>query len=132
MLCARTVRTRVRTHGQAIRCAEEAETQTRLAQFAGSTVPRLVPRTQPRRRTGWPADRAHAVALSLVPGETRPPQGVSSGDWARMLEARRKDATRTLEDLRHLGPDLEENQVLLSMRCSRRRQRPRNSGNRAR
>lgn len=56
VLCTSTVRTLVRTHGQTIRRSEEAETQTLLAQPKGSTVPRLAPWTQPRRRTGWLAE----------------------------------------------------------------------------
>ena len=114
MLCASTVRTLVRTHGQTIRRSADAETQALLAQPEGSTVLRLVPRTQSRCRTGWLADLAQAVDLAVAAGEARPPQGVTYGDWARVLEARRKDATRTLEALRHLGPELEENEVLLT------------------
>jgi len=115
VLCTSTVRTLVRTHGQTIRRSEEAETQTLLAQPEGSTVSRLAPRTQPRRRTGWPAEFSQAVDLALAAGESRPQQGVSDRDWARVLSARRQDATRTLEALRHLGPELEENQVLLTI-----------------
>ncbi len=77
VLCASTVRTVVRTHGQTIRRSEDAETPALLAQPEGSTVLRLVPRTQPRRRTRWPADLAQAVDLAVAAGEARPPQGVT-------------------------------------------------------
>jgi hypothetical protein len=43
---------------------------------------------------------------------------VSSGswaDWERVLATRRAEATRPVEDLRHLGPELEPNQVLLTI-----------------
>ncbi len=63
VLCASTVRRLVRTHGQTIRRSEEAETQALLAQPEGNTVLRLVPRTQPRRRTGWPTSRRRGISL---------------------------------------------------------------------
>jgi len=77
VLCASTVRTVVRAHGHTIRRSAEAETQALRAQPEGSTVLRLVPRTQPRRRTGWPADLAQAGDLAVAAGEARPPQGVT-------------------------------------------------------
>jgi hypothetical protein len=40
---------------------------------------------------------------------------VTWADWERVLAARRAEATCPIEDLRHLGPDMEPNQVLLTV-----------------
>jgi hypothetical protein len=116
VLAASTVRAMVREHGQAIRQAEHAEVTALLQQDdVTALAPRLIPRTQPRRRAGWPAELNAAVDVALAAGDVRPPEGVSYSDWERVLTARRQEATLTVEELRHLGPDLEEHQALLTM-----------------
>jgi len=55
------------------------------------------------------------VDLALAAGAERPPQGIRQADWERVLDARRHEATLTLETLRHLGPDLAPEQVLLTI-----------------
>ena len=69
----------------------------------------------PRRRAGWPQALSAAVDTALIAGSTRPPEGVSSADWERVLFARREEATRSVADLRHLGPTLETDQVLVTV-----------------
>ena len=76
---------------------------------------RLVPYEQPRRRAGWPTELNVAVDAALASEQGCPPNGVSWADWERILAARRAEPTFPLEDLRHLGPELEPNQVLLSV-----------------
>lgn len=116
VLSASTVRAVVRKHGHAIRQAEHAEVTTLLQRDDVTPLaPRLIPRTQPRRRAGWPAELSAAVDAALAAGDVRPPQGVSYADWERVLTARREEATLTAEELRHLGPELERDQVLLTM-----------------
>jgi len=44
-----------------------------------------------------------------------PPDGVSWADWDRVLAARRAQNTLPVEDLRHLGPELEADQVLVTV-----------------
>jgi len=78
-------------------------------------APRLVPLTAPRRRAGWPKEVSAAVDLALAAGAERPPHGITQADWERVLDARRQEATLTLEHLRHLGPTLEPDQVLLTI-----------------
>ncbi len=116
VLCATTIRSLVRTHGQIIRQAEQAEVAA-LAQRDDLTTlrPQLVPVTTPRRRAGWPKELSAAVNLALAAGAERPPQGIRQADWERVLDARRQEASRTLEHLRHLGPALEPDQVLLTI-----------------
>jgi len=116
VLCATTIRSLVRTHGQIIRQAEQAEVATLLQRDDLEMLrPQLLPLTAPRRRAGWPKGLSAAVDLALAAGAERPPQGIRQADWERVLDARRQEATLTLEELRHLGPTLEPDQVLLTI-----------------
>ena len=111
-----TVRNLVRMHGQIIRRAEQAEV-TALA--TRNDLARLdlnvVPHGQPRRHAGWPAELNAAVDAALAREQVHPPEGVSWADWERVLAARRAEATCPIEELRHLGPALEPNQVLVTV-----------------
>jgi hypothetical protein len=111
-----TLRSLVRTHGQIIRQAEQAEVAA-LATRAdlASLDLTVVPHAQPRRRAGWPAELNAAVDAALASQQRRPPDGVAWADWERVLAARRAEAACPVEDLRQLGPDLEPNQVLLTV-----------------
>ena len=75
----------------------------------------LVPQDQPRRRAGWPKELNAAVEAALAKGQSRPPDGVAWADWERVLAARRAVACQTVEHLRHLGPQLETDLVLLTI-----------------
>jgi len=116
VLCATTIRSLVRTQCQIIRQAEQVEVATLAQRDALATVrPQLAPLTAPRRRAGWPKELSAAVEGALAAGAERPPQGITQADWERELDARRREASRTLEHLRHLGPVLELAQVLLTI-----------------
>jgi len=116
VLCAATIRSLVRTHGQIIRQAEQAEVAALAQRDDLATLrPQLAPVTAPRRRAGWPKELSAAVDLALAAGAERPPQGIRQADWERVLDARRQEAVLTLEELRHLGPVLEPAQVLLTI-----------------
>ncbi len=52
---------------------------------------------------------------ALAAEQAYPPAGVSWADWDRVLAARRAEATREVEALRHLGPQLEPDQVLVTV-----------------
>jgi hypothetical protein len=111
-----TIRSLVRTHGQIIRQAEQAEVTALATRDNLATLDlNLVPHDQPRRRAAWPAELNAAVDAALAREQVRPPDGVSWADWERVHAARRAEASCPLEDLRHLGPDLEPNQVLLTV-----------------
>jgi len=111
-----TIRSLVRTHGQVIRQAEQAEVAalTTRDDLASLNLT-LVPHEHPRRRAGWPAALNAAVDAALAREQVRPPDGVSWVDWERVLAARRAEATCLVEDLRHLGPELEAEQVLVTL-----------------
>ena len=111
-----TLRSLVRSHGHVVRQAEQAEVVRLLARDADAPVElHVVPADQPRRRPGWPAELNGAVDTALAAEQARPPEGVSWADWDRVLAARRAEATRPVEALRHLGPEVEADQVLLTV-----------------
>ncbi len=111
-----TIRSLVRTHGQIIRKAEQAEIMAMAARDDLASLDlHVVPHGQPRRRAGWPAELNAAVDIALAREQVCPPEGVSWADWDRVLATRRAEATCPIEELRHLGPTLEPNQVLLTV-----------------
>jgi hypothetical protein len=115
ILAATTVRTLVRTHGQIIRQAEQAEVTALLSRDDLATLPpQLLPAQQPRRRAGWPPELNAAVDAALIAGDTRPPVGVTAADWERVLSVRREEHTQTLCELRRLGPEVRPDQVLVT------------------
>jgi len=116
VLSATTIRSLVRTHGQLIRQAEQAEVAALRQRTDLATLrPQLMPLTAPRRQVGWPTELSAAVDMALAAGAERPPQGITQADGERVLNARRQEASLTLEYLRHLGPALEPDQVLLTI-----------------
>ena len=111
-----TIRSLVRTHGQIIRQAEQTEVAAlAIRDDLASLALKLVPHEHPPRRAGWPAELNDAVDAALAREQVRPPDGVSWADWERVLAARRAEAMCPLEDLRHLGPEVEPTQVLLTV-----------------
>jgi hypothetical protein len=115
VLADTTIRSLVRTHGQIIRQAEQAEVAALLSHPDLATLtPQLVPATQPRRRAGWPPELSEAVDAALIAGEADPPLGVSQADWERVLHARHQDASLTVAALRQLGPEVQPDQTLVS------------------
>jgi hypothetical protein len=116
VLSSTEVRQLVRTHGQVVRQAEAHEVQALLAQgdLAG-LQPRLVPAEAARRPATWPAELNAAVATALAAEAPQPPAGVSAGDWARVLTARRAEPTLTAATLARLGPTVQPNQVVVAL-----------------
>ena len=111
-----TIRSLVRTHGQIIRQAEQAEVVTLATRDdLASLELNLMPGEQPRRRAGWPAELNAAVDVALARDQVRPPEGVSWADWERVLAARRAESTCLAEDLRHLGTVVAPHDALLSV-----------------
>ncbi len=115
LLSDTTIRSLVRTHGQIIRQAEQVEVASVTRDDLVTLDFNLVSHEQPRRRAGWPAELNAAVDAALAWEQVRPPEGVSWADWERVLAARRAETTCVVEDLRHLGPELEPHQVLVTV-----------------
>jgi hypothetical protein len=111
-----TIRSIVRAHGQIIRQAEQLEVAA--LQQQGALTPldlQVIPHGQLRRRAGWPKELNVAVDTAIAAEQVCPPNGVSWADWDRVLAARRAEKARPVEELRHLGPELEADQVLLTV-----------------
>jgi hypothetical protein len=116
LLSDTTLRSLVRTHGQIIRQAEEAEVTTLATRDDLASLDlNVMPHGQPRRRAGWPAELNAAVDAALARDQVRPPEGVSWAEWDRVLAARRAEPTCVAEDLRHLGPEVAPHQALLTV-----------------
>ncbi|HSH77563.1 MAG TPA: hypothetical protein VLA19_03415 [Herpetosiphonaceae bacterium] len=104
------------THGQIIRQAEEAEIAALALRNDCTPLDlTLVPHEQPRRRAGWPAALNAAVDAALASEYVCPPEGASWADWERVLAARRAEADVSIEELRQLKPQVEAEQVLLTV-----------------
>lgn len=115
VLSSTTVRSLVRTHGQLIRQAEQAQVEAVLASPDWTALkPQLVPHEAPRRRAAWPEELNAAVELALAAEDPVPPEGVSKADWDRVLAARREEQELSTEELRRLGPEVEDDQVLVT------------------
>jgi hypothetical protein len=115
VLSESTLRNLVRQHGQLIRQTEQAEVEALLkAEDLSAMQIQLVPYQTPRRRAGWPEEMNTAVETALEAEAVRPPKGVSAADGERVLEARREETARPVEELRHLGPEVAEGQVLMT------------------
>ena len=128
LLSDTTVRALVRSHGQIIRQAEQAEVAALLARDDLTMLrPLLIPPHQPRRRAAWPVELTAAVDAALSAGARRPPPGVRAADWERVLTVRRAEQVQSVEELRRLGPDVAPDQVLtttdevLTRKLARRR-----------
>lgn len=115
IVCPSTVRNLVCAHGRLIRRAEQAEVAALLKHPQLSSLkPQLVPHGVSRRRAGWPEELNAAVEAALEAEALQLPKGVSAADWERVLAVRRQEAMPSATDLRRLGPELAEDQVLAS------------------
>lgn len=116
LLSDTTLRTVVKTHGGLIREAEAAEVEA-LWRHPNllELQPVLVDNQPPRLQAGWPAELNQAVDEALAAGIERAPEGVSQADWERVLVSRREDETLSASQLRNLGPEVDEDEVLVSM-----------------
>jgi hypothetical protein len=116
LLSGTTIRSLVRSHGQVIRQAEQAEVSALAARDHLAPLNlKLVPHEQRRRRAGWPAALNAAVEAALASEQVRPPADRSWADCERVLAARRAETTCPIEELRHLGPEVQPNQLLLTV-----------------
>jgi len=116
-LCASTLRTLVREHGEMLARAEQAEVCALAGRVAQGDLeglrPRLIPACTPRRRAAWPAAVSAAVDQARAAGQTQVPEGVRPCDWDRVLTARRQEQA-AVPDLRCLGPRVSAGEVVVS------------------
>jgi len=115
VLSATQGRRLVRRHGQIIRQAEQAEVKALLEQAdLTSLKPNLVFADEPRRRAAWPTELNAAVETALASPDPQPPEGVSTADWERVLEARKVEQEISVSKLRKLGPEIQPEQIVVA------------------
>lgn len=113
VLSATQGRRLVRQHGQIIREAEQAEVEALLEHGDLTGLkPNLVPSNAPRRKAAWPAELNAAVETALASPDPQPPEGVSTVDWERVLEARKAKQDTSVSKLRKLGPEVQPDQIV--------------------
>ena len=115
LLSDTTLRTLVREHGQWIRQVEAAEVQA-LWQCPDllTLTPQLVENKPTRLRASWPAELNAAVEQALAAGAARAPEGVSRPDWERVLQRHERDKHLSAAQLRRLGPEVGETEILVT------------------
>jgi hypothetical protein len=108
------VRLIVQRHGATIRAAEAQEVSDleARADLQGFEV-KVLDGQAPRHRAAWPAEISAAVAQALADPNPQPPEGVSTQDWQRVLQARTQEAACwPAERLRCLGPEVQPGQTI--------------------
>jgi hypothetical protein len=114
VLSKNEVRLIVQRHGEALRAAEAKE----VKEWEGKTdrkqfQVKLVDGQAPRHRGAWPVELSAAVEQALAAPIPEPPEGVSSQDWQRVLQARAQEAACwPVEKLRCLGPEIQPGQTI--------------------
>jgi hypothetical protein len=77
--------------------------------------PHLVAHRPSRLRAGWPEELNAAVDKALTAGEKRPPEGVTQADWERVLDRHRQDKQLSAAQMRRLGPEVAEDEILVTV-----------------
>jgi hypothetical protein len=104
------------THGQIIRQAEKAEVETLLQRpDLDGLQAHLSAASPPRRPAAWAVELNQAVETALAQPNPKPPSGVTTADWERVMQARQADTTASAEQLRRLGPAVQSGEVVASV-----------------
>jgi len=103
-------------HGQIIRQAEWAEVKAleERENLVGLEA-QLCPAKEPRRPAAWAVELNQAVETALSQPEPKPPEGVSTNDWERVVQVRQTEGTTQAEALRRLGPQVQPGEVVASV-----------------
>jgi hypothetical protein len=102
-------------HGTLIREAEKAEVEKleKLPNLEGLQA-QLQPSEAPRRPAAWAEELNQAVEIALAQPDPKPPKGVTSSDWERVMQVRREEPARKVEEMRRLGPEVRPGEVVAS------------------
>ena len=115
LLSSTMIRSLVRQHGYLIRQAEQAEVATLWQRDNLLELEPIWVSNQPARlRASWPPELDEAVEQALAAAEPPVPEGVSRADWERVLACHRQDETTPIEQLRCLGPQVAEDELLVT------------------
>ncbi len=114
LLSKNTVRAIVKEEGELIRESEEKEVEKlNSLKDLSDTKPKLVLHKNPRRKASWPEELNKAVDNLLEEENPLSPEGVSKSDWERVL-TKCKEKKYSAEELRKLGPEVKENQIIIN------------------
>ena len=110
-----TCRNLVREHGGMIRAAEAAEVEQLWERRDFLELkPHLVEQPTRRLRASWPEELNAAIEKELAEESPQPPEGVKGCDWERVLERHRQHPNSSNETLRHLGPEVAVDEILVT------------------
>jgi hypothetical protein len=103
-------------HGQFIREAEKEEVE-KLEQMENleGLQAQLQLSKEPRRLAAWDEALNQAVETALAQPDPKSPKGITTSDWERVLQARREEPMRKAEELRRLGPEIRQGEVVASV-----------------
>jgi len=103
-------------HGALIREAEKTEVEKleQLLSLEGLQA-HLHPSEKPRRPAAWAEELNAAVEIALAQPDPKPPKGVTSSDWERVMQVRREEPDRKAAELRRLGPEVRPGEVAASV-----------------
>lgn len=103
-------------HGQIIRQAEQSEVEAleKQANLEGWQV-QLGEARPPRRPAAWAVELNQTVEMTLAQPNPQPPVGISASDWERVVQARQAETMAEVDELRHLGPQVQPGEVVASV-----------------
>lgn len=105
------IRRWVAFHGQLIREAEHAEIlELSNRDSLDGLQAQLTPINEIRHPAAWEPELEEVVKAALDQPNSVPPEGVSPGDWERVLKARAEELE--LQGLRRLGPEVRPGEVV--------------------
>ncbi|MBF0181705.1 MAG: hypothetical protein HQM03_16930, partial [Magnetococcales bacterium] len=105
------IRRCVAFHGQLIRDAERAEVNALLAlESLDGLQAQMASAKEIRHPAAWDLARDDAIKIAINQQNSSRPEGVSSGDWERVLKARSNEQEQ--QKLRRLGPEVRPGEVV--------------------
>jgi len=114
LLSKNTLRNIVQEEGELIREAEKKEVEgINSLKELSEVKPRLVSLGSPRRKSSWPEELNSAIDKLLEERNPVSPEGISQSDWERVL-IKCKNERHSAEELRKLGPEVTENQIVVN------------------
>lgn len=115
LLSKNTIRKLVKEEGKKIRELEKKEVEKLSSLKDLSNIqPALVSLDKSRRKAGWPKELNSEIAKLLETENPKPPESVNQGDWERVL-LKCKEKKYSVEELRKLGPEIKEGQVIVNV-----------------
>ena len=105
------IRRWVASHGQLIRASERTEVQALFAlESLSGLQAQMSPVKEIRHPAAWTLMHNESIERSINQQNSSRPEGISSGDWERVLKARSNEQEQ--QKLRRLGPEVRPGEVV--------------------